>query len=122
MCAGNWPKLGIDAIEISGGSSSSRPNEGSARKISVEQESYYKTYAAEVAREISVPVISVGGHRDFASLTAILNETRIEYIAMCRPLIYESDLINRWQGGNLERAKCVSCNKCFARDGTKCVF
>lgn len=115
-------KIGIDAIEISGGSSSSRPNEGSARKISIEQEAYYKTYAAEIAAEISTPVISVGGHRDFAALTGILNETSIEYIALCRPLIYESDLINRWKNGNMERAKCVSCNKCFRRDGTKCVF
>ena len=115
-------KIGIDAIEISGGSSSSRPNEGSARKISIEQEAYYKAYAAEIASEISTPVISVGGHRDFAATTGILNETAIEYIALCRPLIYESDLIKRWKNGNMERAKCVSCNKCFRRDGTKCVF
>jgi len=115
-------KLGINAIEISGGSSSSRPNEGSARKISIEQESYYEDYAAEIAQDISIPVISVGGHRDFAALTNILNETSIEYIALCRPLIYESDLINRWQNGYMERAKCISCNKCFRRDGTKCIF
>jgi len=115
-------KIGINAIEVSGGSSSSRPNEGSARKISVEQEAYYKVYAAEIASEISTPIICVGGHRDFAALSAIINETSIEYIALCRPLIYESDLINRWKSGNRERAKCISCNKCFRRDGTRCVF
>ncbi|MBP1765740.1 MAG: NADH:flavin oxidoreductase [Firmicutes bacterium] len=115
-------ELGINAVEVSGGSSSSRSNEGSARKISPEQESYYKTYAAEIAKEIGVPVISVGGHRDFASLTEIVNETPIAYIALCRPLIYENDLITRWQNGDLGRAKCVSCNKCFRIGGTRCVF
>lgn len=57
-------ELGIDAIEISGGSGSSRPNEGFARKIPPEQESYYRKYAAEIAQDIDIPVILVGGNRD----------------------------------------------------------
>lgn len=113
---------GVDAIEISGGSPSSRPNEGSARKIALEQESYFRPYAAEIAQEINVPVILVGGNRDFNLLTEILNQTAIEYISLCRPLIRESDLISRWEKGDLEHAKCISCNKCFRRDGTRCIF
>lgn len=115
-------ELGVNAIEISGGSSSSRPDEGVVRKITSEQESYFKPYAAEIAQEINVPVILVGGNRDFELLTEILNQTAIEYVALCRPLICESNLINRWQSGDLKRAKCVSCNKCFRRGGTICIF
>ena len=115
-------ELGIDAIEISGGSQSSLPGQGAARVIKPDQESYYKAYAAELADEVNVPIILVGGNRDFASLTEILNQTRIEYLALCRPLICESDLINRWQSGDLKHAKCVSCNKCFVVGGTICVF
>ena len=114
--------LGADAIEISGGSRSSRPNEGYARKIPPEQESYYKAYAAEIAQQINIPVILVGGNRDFESLTAILNQTTVEYVAFSRPLICESNLISRWQGGDLNRAKCISCGKCFHPTGTSCVF
>lgn len=116
-------ELGINAVEISGGISSSRPGEGTIRMIAAEQEeSYFQSYAAEIAREINVPVVVVGGNRDFASLTEILNKTEIEYFSLCRPLIRESNLINRWQSGNLEPAKCVSCNKCFRPGGTSCVF
>ncbi len=114
-------QMGIDAIEISGGTVSSRPNEGPSRKISTEQESYYKTYAAEIAADIGVPVILVGGNRDFESLTEILNQTKISYFAFSRPLIREYDLVNRWQSGDTSRATCISCRKCFGANGI-CVF
>jgi len=115
-------ELGINGIELSGGSQSSRPDEGVVRKIQPDQESYFKPYAAELAQEIGVPVILVGGNRDFASLTDIINQTAIQYFALSRPLICESDLINRWKSGDVTRAKCVSCNKCFRKGGTRCVF
>lgn len=116
-------ELGVNAIEVSGGSFSSRRNEGPSRKITPEQESYFRQYAAEIAQEISVPFILVGGNREFELLTDILNQTPIEYFALSRPLIRESNLINRWQSGDLDRAKCISCSKCFGRrDGTSCIF
>lgn len=115
-------EFGISAIEISGGIGSSRPGEGPVRVITTEQESYFKSYAAQIAQEINVPVILVGGNRNFAALTDILIQTPVEYIALCRPLICESDLVNRWKAGELNNAKCISCNKCFRRGGTICIF
>ncbi len=113
---------GIDAVEVSGGSQSSRPGENVVRMIGPDQESYFRLYAAELARELSVPVILVGGNRQIAPLTDIINQTPIEYISLCRPLIREGGLINRWQGGDLGPAKCISCNECFAPGGTTCIF
>jgi len=121
VCA-KLAEMGIGAIEISGGTGSSRPNEGTVRMISAEQESYFKCYASQIAQEINVPVILVGGNRKFASLTDILNQTTIDYIALCRPFIYESGLVNRWKAGDLSDAKCISCNKCFRHGGTICIF
>lgn len=116
-------ELGINAIEISGGIPSSRPNEGTIRTIkAAEQESYFNPYAAEIAKEINVPVILVGGNRELTALTDIVNQTAIEYISLSRPLIRESDLIKRWQDGELSSAKCISCNKCFRLGGTRCIF
>lgn len=115
-------ELGINAIEISGGSQSSRPDQGVVRVITPEQESYFKPYAAELAREIDIPVILVGGNRNFEGMTEIVNQTSIEYFALSRPLICESNLINQWQSGDLKHAKCISCNKCFRRGGTSCIF
>lgn len=115
-------ELGVNAIEVSGGSQSSRPDQGVARVIMPQQESYFKSYAAELAQEIDIPVILVGGNRSFEGMTELLNQTSIEYFALSRPLICESNLINQWQSGERKHAKCVSCNKCFRRGGTSCVF
>lgn len=114
--------FGVNAIEISGGSLSSRPGEGPVRTIAAEQEGYFLPYAAELAAEISVPVILVGGNREFDAMDKMLNESAIEYFSLCRPLIRESALINRWQSGDFAKAKCISCNKCFRRGGTTCIF
>jgi 2,4-dienoyl-CoA reductase-like NADH-dependent reductase (Old Yellow Enzyme family) len=36
-----------------------------------------------------------------------------DLVSMCRPFIREPELIKRWKEGDLTKAKCVSCNKCF---------
>ncbi|MBP2654830.1 MAG: NADH:flavin oxidoreductase [Firmicutes bacterium] len=115
-------ELGISAIEVSGGSRSSRMNKGPSRLIRRGQESYFRPYADELAQELTVPVILVGGNREFNQLTEIINQTAIEYIALSRSLIRETDLINRWQRGELDPAKCVFCNKCYNPGGTICIF
>lgn len=114
-------EAGLTAVEISGGTALSRTNEGTIRKVTAETESYFKQYAAEIAEEISIPVICVGGHRDFNKLTEIVNQTKIEYISLCRPLIREPELINRWAAGDRKPAKCISCTKCFGIE-TECIF
>jgi 2,4-dienoyl-CoA reductase-like NADH-dependent reductase (Old Yellow Enzyme family) len=106
-------EMGIDAIEVSGGSYSSRENEGPIRRVDTpEEESYFKDYAAKIAEEVKVPVSLVGGNRSMDNMDKILNSTKIEYFSMARPFICEPDLINRWQEGNTEPAKCISHDTC----------
>lgn len=114
-------EAGLSAVEISGGTVSSRANEGTIRKVTSETESYFRKYAAEIAEEIDIPVICVGGHRDISKLTDIVNQTKIEYISLSRPFIREPELINRWASGDRTPAKCISCTKCFGAE-TECIF
>lgn len=114
-------EAGITGIEISGGTALSRENERTIRKVSAETESYFKQYASELAEEIKIPVICVGGHRDYDKLTDLINQTQIEYISLCRPFIREPGLINRWASGDKTPATCISCSKCFGVE-TKCIF
>ena len=37
-----------------------------------------------------------------------------DLISMCRPFIREPALIARWQSGEKEPARCISCSKCLA--------
>jgi 2,4-dienoyl-CoA reductase-like NADH-dependent reductase (Old Yellow Enzyme family) len=104
---------GVDAIEVSGGSYSSRKNEGPIRRVDTqENESYFKDYAARIAEEVKVPVSLVGGNRSLINMDKILNNTKIEYFSMARPFICEPDLINRWQAGNTKPTKCISHAAC----------
>lgn len=122
-------KLGIDAIEVSGGNESSpfvyAHNLGPARKkvaVSLENESYFALHAAKLAKAVSLPVILTGGNRHREVMQNLLDTTDIEYVALGRPLIAEPDLIARWKAGDGKAPKCISCNQCYKTYGKRCVF
>lgn len=114
-------EAGLSAVEISGGTALSRTNEGTIRKLTPESEAYFMKHAADMAEKLDIPVICVGGNRDIDTLENVINQTKIEYIAMCRPFIREPELINRWVSGDKTPAKCISCTKCFGVE-TECIF
>jgi len=106
---------GIDSIEVSAGSRASYdgmvPSRGNIRKE--EDEAYLAQLAARFKESVNVPIITVGGLRSPAVISKVLDEGLADYVALCRPFIREPHLINRWKSGDLERAKCISCNGCF---------
>jgi 2,4-dienoyl-CoA reductase-like NADH-dependent reductase (Old Yellow Enzyme family) len=107
-------EMGVDLIEVSGGSFSSPEGKGPIRGnlITEDMESYFKDYAAKIAKEVDVPVALVGGNRSIDCMDKILNETEIEYFSLARPFICEPDLINRWKTQDKNPAKCLSCIQC----------
>ncbi|MEJ2068323.1 MAG: NADH:flavin oxidoreductase, partial [Deltaproteobacteria bacterium] len=58
-------------------------------------------------------IILVGGIRSFHIAEGILNDHIADYISLCRPLIREPGLINRWRSGDLSKATCISDTKCL---------
>jgi hypothetical protein len=64
--------------------------------------------------ELDIPVILVGGNRDIERLEEIVSQGKADFIALCRPLISEPDLPNRWLDGRGSPATdCISCNSCL---------
>jgi len=118
-------RAGVDAIELSGGmweclfrseaELGFRPvpaPESHTRIQKPEQQSYFLKFAERL--DLSTPIILVGGNRDIEKLEAILQGGKVEFIALCRPLIREPDLPNRWRAGIGKRTpECVSCNSCI---------
>ena len=105
---------GIDAIESSGGVLLSPKLSPSRMGIkSEEKEAYFQNEARAFKEEIKVPLILVGGNRSFQVAERLVNEGTADYISICRPLIREPGLINRWKSGDLSKATCVSDNMCF---------
>ena len=107
---------GIDAIEVSAnGTSRTGIRAG-------QNEGYFRAAAMALAAYVDTPVVLVGGLRSVEKINQYLDETRIEYASLSRPLIREPNLINRWQAGDTAPSKCVSCNTCYRTLGHQCFF
>jgi 2,4-dienoyl-CoA reductase-like NADH-dependent reductase (Old Yellow Enzyme family) len=108
-------KMGIDAIEVSGGVPAAGPLSPARLKIrKASDEAYFLPIAKKIKRQVSVPIILVGGIRSLASINDILESGQADCISMSRPFIREPHLIKRWKKGDRKKATCISCNKCFA--------
>jgi 2,4-dienoyl-CoA reductase-like NADH-dependent reductase (Old Yellow Enzyme family) len=117
---------GIDAIELSGGFLTGGKLSPSRMGIDkVEKEAYFQEEARAMKKEIGIPLILVGGMRSFEVAERLVQEGVADYISMCRCLISEPALINRWKAGDRRRAECKSDNLCFnpgmEGDGIYCV-
>jgi 2,4-dienoyl-CoA reductase-like NADH-dependent reductase (Old Yellow Enzyme family) len=111
---------GIDAIELSGGVLIGGKLSPSRMGIkSAEKEAYFQNEARNFKGEIDIPLILVGGNRSFQVAEGLIDAGVTDYISLCRPLIREPGLINRWKSGDLSKAACLSDNMCFepARQG-----
>ena len=105
---------GLDAIELSGGLLTSRKLSPSRPGIhSADKEAYFREELRAFKKQIAIPLILVGGNRSFEVSEQLVAEGAADYIAMCRPLIREPDLISRWKSGDRRRAACKSDNLCF---------
>ena len=116
---------GVDAIEVSGGTWEClvrteeelgfRPvpaAESHTHIHSPEKQSYYLAYAEGL--DLSIPVILVGGNRDAERLEQVVLQGKVDFIALCRPLINEPDLPKRWlEGRGSSSSGCISCNACL---------
>jgi 2,4-dienoyl-CoA reductase-like NADH-dependent reductase (Old Yellow Enzyme family) len=119
---------GIDAIEISGGTHFSDPRYFCSRPtgtVPKGQEIYFKEAAELYKREVKVPLILVGGVRSLGVAEGVVKTGLADYVALCRPLIREPDLVKRWRLGDVRPSTCISCNLCFrpvrAGEGVYCV-
>lgn len=105
--------LGIDAIEVSGGTPASGEQGPVRTKIRrPEDEAYNLPLARAVKEAVNAPVMVVGGIRSYEKAVAIVKEG-IDFVSLSRPLIREPNLPRRWEGGDHTPARCISCNKCF---------
>lgn len=116
---------GVDAIEISGGMwdcfARSQDELGFRRVPAPEshtnirhprKQSYFLPYAESL--DLDIPVILVGGNRDVERLEAMVQQNKVDFVALCRPFISEPDLPQRWlDGRGSSGTECISCNSCL---------
>ena len=107
-------ELGIDAVEVSAGTSGSGEGVPVRKGITgPEKEGYNASHARTIRREMKVPVILVGGLRSYPVITRMLHDGTADLFSLSRPLIREPDLVNIWRRDPGHRSTCISCNLCF---------
>ena len=131
-------KLGFAAIEVSGGMwetvKRSKKELGwkptfipeSRMFVGTKNEVAYNLPSAkEIKKVIDVPLILVGGINSLDLVEQILAEGSADFVSLCRPLIREPALPNRWLKGIGEsKVECIYCNGCMSSlmtTGLRCV-
>lgn len=105
-------RRGINFIEVTSGMVMELGEHGFTPMVSAgSTEAPFRDYAAQVARHVRVPVISVCGYRSPEVVEETLATTDIAAVSFGRPLVREPDLPNRWKT-DPSPAKCISCNAC----------
>ena len=69
--------------------------------------------SSEIKKNVSIPVIVVGGIRKDADIRSILNNEKADFVSMSRPFILEPDIVNKFKSGKQSEARCISCNYCL---------
>lgn len=113
-------RIGINAIEVSGGVTSETKNSLSWTGIlKPEQEGYFAANARRIKAAVHIPVILVGGLRSMSIMEHIIESHTADMVSMSRPFVREPDIVHRFALGQ-DKAACISCNKCRNFDGICC--
>jgi 2,4-dienoyl-CoA reductase-like NADH-dependent reductase (Old Yellow Enzyme family) len=120
-------EAGVDAIEVSGGTSLSGDyrsvRTGAALRGS--RGAYYEAAAIRLRPSLRVPLMLVGGIRSLSEAERLLAAGAADFVSLSRPLICEPGLVERWKNGDRRASRCRSCNECFYRgfrgEGVACV-
>ena len=90
------------------------------------KEGYLIDRTARIKQAVKIPVVAVGGLRNFHEMERLIQEGKCDLIALCRPLIREPNLIQRWENGDLSPSRCISCDGCYKiyvdREPIRCVL
>lgn len=87
-------------------------------------ENFNVNNAAIIKKNISIPVIVVGGIHKADDMERIITKGKADFISMCRPFICEPDLVKKLINGQSE-AKCIMCNYCglvIEKEPTRCLY
>ena len=116
-----YASVGFDAIELSGGTSWGTLVLGDPHRAICRNgpyEAYYRDAAQHLTSKLGTPIILTGGIKSYHVAAQLIQDNIADYIGLCRPLIREPNLVNRWKSGDVRKSGCISDNAClFRRDG-----
>ena len=87
-------------------------------------ENFNVSNAEIIKKNVSVPVIVVGGIYKVSDMEDIIASGKADFVSMCRPFICEPDLAKKLHNGQAQ-AKCIMCNYCglvIEKEPKKCLY
>lgn len=94
-------ELGIDMIEISGGSWENPVNrKGHLKESTKNREAYFLEFAELLKKTVSTPVMVTGGFRSQSAMIEALETKAVDLIGLARPLAIDPDLPNKLLNDN----------------------
>ncbi len=104
----------LDSIELLG--------EGSDLESDRKADSIYLPLVLPIVDKIECPIILTGNNRDLNEMERIRLEHGIVAFGLCRALIREPDLPNKFADGTSSRSLCRACGGCNNTPASRCVF
>lgn len=99
-------ELGLDLLEISGGTYEAPSMTGLDIADSTRQrEAYFLDYAQKIRQRVSIPLMVTGGFRTDAGMRDALTSGATDLIGLARPLAVEPNLPNRVLAGETVESK-----------------
>jgi dimethylglycine catabolism A len=112
-------QAGADALHIAAGHYRSRPSAARMIPPMAYPDATFLAYAAEIKKDVAVPVIAVGRLGDPEIAADAIASGKADFIALGRTLIAEPDWVAKLTRGEPAR-RCLACNTCIneMRGGT----
>ena len=74
---------------------------------------YNLKYAEEAKKITKIPIISVGGFRNYEEINDAIEKERTDVVSLSRPFICEPDFVNKLKSDLSHESICNNCNKCL---------
>ena len=113
-------QAGADALHIAAGHYRSLPSAARMIPPMAYPDATFLAYAAEIKKDVAVPVIAVGRLGDPEVAAGAIASGKADFIALGRTLIAEPDWVAKLARGEPAR-RCLACNTCIneMRGGTQ---
>jgi 2,4-dienoyl-CoA reductase-like NADH-dependent reductase (Old Yellow Enzyme family) len=104
-------KAGADAIHVTAGHYRSKPTAHRMIPPMNEPDAPFLEYAADIKRQVNVPVIAVGRLGDPATATQAVESGKADFIALGRTLVADPQWVAKLRHNEPIR-RCLACNTC----------
>ncbi len=75
--------------------------------------SYNLDSAEKIKKQVSIPVITVGGIRKLSEIEEIIEGNKSDLVAMAKPFIIEPNIVKKFKEGKQTESRCINCNYCI---------